>query len=33
MSGPFPEEIEKLIAIYEPYMVGCHLEKRTAGGG
>lgn len=27
MSGPFPEEIEKLIAIYEPYMVGCHLEN------
>ncbi|WP_182436961.1 hypothetical protein [Clostridium sp. OF09-36] len=22
----YPEEIKKLMSIYEPYMVGCHLE-------
>lgn len=22
----YPEEIKKLMKIYEPYMVGCHLE-------
>lgn len=23
----YPDEIKKLIAAYEPYMVGCHLEN------
>ncbi len=22
----YPEEIKELMKIYEPYMVGCHLE-------
>lgn len=23
----YPEEIQKLIDIFEPYMIGCHLEN------
>lgn len=25
----YPEDIKKLMEIYEPYMVGCHLENAT----
>ncbi len=27
MPVKYPEEIQKLIDIFEPYMVGCHLEN------
>ena len=23
----YPKEIQELMAIYEPYLVGCHLEN------
>ena len=26
MPVKYPEEIQKLIDIFEPYMIGCHLE-------
>jgi len=27
MPVKYPEEIQKLIDIFEPYMIGCHLEN------
>ena len=27
MPVKYPEEIQKLIDIFEPFMVGCHLEN------
>ena len=27
MPVKYPEDIQKLIDIFEPYMVGCHLEN------
>jgi hypothetical protein len=30
MPVKYPEEIQKLIDIFEPFMVGCHLENALA---
>ena len=27
MKAIYPEEIQKLIDTFEPYLVGCHLEN------
>ena len=27
MITRYPEEIQKLIEVFDPYMVGCHLEN------